>query len=904
MTETKSPYALPQAIAGIAKNDTAPALRAFQYPPDHPAMTLWSDPASGLIARLQQWMSAGGIHPGRTLVLLPYAQLLPLARRVWSQHCAQGFAPRFETTSNWLASLGDRTLQATDISFDVALDTLTAQHLLAGSGMPDPAGLAGLLVETAHQLATYAAAAGLQGRSAWVQEARRSLAAGMDGPALAWEARVLQVAVEWAAVSAFDTDMLFDEAAPDDWDAIALVQGLAVDPVATALQVHWGSRARLFMLDASLEPAEDDLGASPAFGSATPVETALPPVLRFHACQDAEDEAQRAAACAMAHVAADRFPVALVSSDRALTRRVRAMLEGAGIAMRDENGWKLSTSRAGAALMAVLKASVWNASTDAVLNAFKLTPALQPDMQALEQLLRKEQVRDWRQVPGHAAIRASEVLRAHCARIEAIRAKLQGTRTLPAWLVALQSALVDSGLWEPLGADEAGASLLSALRLVPPEPQAWAEYTEAALWAGTRRDLPAFTAWVNQVLEAHSFQPPYPDEEQVVILPMSQMLARPFASVVLAGCDEVRLPPSPEPAGLWTPTQRAALGMPSRQALEARLRASWGQALRAPACDVLWRTSDDAGEHIAPSALVQSLQLLLHDEPPPHDPRVLREITAAPALAPLPRGDRLPVTQLSASAYDDLRTCPYRFFALRQLGLKSVDELDAEVDKREFGVWLHAVLQQFHASLAESPCADRSARSALLQRVAEEVMAAMHLPEGEFLPFEAAWPQVREGYLQWLDKHEAQGWTFSSGETAHTQVVGTTTLVGRIDRTDRATAGEAGGGLMVLDYKTEPSAKTKARVKNALEDTQIAFYAALLPEDSLRAAYINVGEREGTELAEQKDIVAARDALIEGIVADMERIAQGHALPALGEGAACDYCQARGLCRKDFWSQA
>jgi ATP-dependent helicase/nuclease subunit B len=24
----------------------------------------------------------------------------------------------------------------------------------------------------------------------------------------------------------------------------------------------------------------------------------------------------------------------------------------------------------------------------------------------------------------------------------------------------------------------------------------------------------------------------------------------------------------------------------------------------------------------------------------------------------------------------------------------------------------------------------------------------------------------------------------------------------------------------------------------------------------------------------------------------------------LGEGAACDYCAARGLCRKDFWAVA
>ncbi len=56
----------------------------------------------------------------------------------------------------------------------------------------------------------------------------------------------------------------------------------------------------------------------------------------------------------------------------------------------------------------------------------------------------------------------------------------------------------------------------------------------------------------------------------------------------------------------------------------------------------------------------------------------------------------LPLATLSATAYDDLRHCPYRFFALRQLGLRSRDELDAELGKRDFGTWLHAVLGTFH----------------------------------------------------------------------------------------------------------------------------------------------------------------------------------------------------------------
>jgi ATP-dependent helicase/nuclease subunit B len=106
----------------------------------------------------------------------------------------------------------------------------------------------------------------------------------------------------------------------------------------------------------------------------------------------------------------------------------------------------------------------------------------------------------------------------------------------------------------------------------------------------------------------------------------------------------------------------------------------------------------------------------------------------------------------------------------------------------------------------------------------------------------------------------------------------------------------------VLDYKTESDGKTKDRLKNPLEDTQLAFYAALVGDETIEAAYVNVSEKASKTYA-QTDIDNSRSALIEGILEDMHAISAGKPLPALGEGAACDYCAARGLCRKDFWGQ-
>ena len=97
--------------------------------------------------------------------------------------------------------------------------------------------------------------------------------------------------------------------------------------------------------------------------------------ITLYPAKDAHDEAQLAAACVLRHIEAGRIPVALAATDRALTRRIRAMLATQNVQVRDENGWILSTTRAAAKLMAYLKACAWNASTDAVLDFLKNSDA-------------------------------------------------------------------------------------------------------------------------------------------------------------------------------------------------------------------------------------------------------------------------------------------------------------------------------------------------------------------------------------------------------------------------------------------------------------------------------------------------------------------------------------------------
>ena len=828
----------------------------------------WSD----VMLELADLLHARGIHPTKAVVLVPYAQLMQQAKLAWMQHNALDqsfFMPRFETTLNWAGSLPSPGAAADDIQMNCAIDTLTAASLLQRAGLSARQNdLTSRLVDAAMSLAPIAAAQPPPSRLAWGARLASDIAAGMQGPALVFELAVARIALAWAAASSYPTDVLFAA----HCDLLVVIEGFQCDPLTESLKAHMGE------LTASLQ-----LKTQPVQGA-----------VALHAAPDLEGEAHLAAACVLTHLAAGRIPVALVAQDRLLTRRVRAMLAGKGVVMRDETGWKLSTTRAAATLMGLLRAMARDASTDTVLNWIKNAPAFDRSAVAVaEAELRKLGVSQWQAVPTLPTSRAE--LTEACAQVNLCRGTFQSSRPIAEWLRELRSALQYAGQWEALIGDAAGLAVIEALHLDD----------GLALPANPHMGLQEFTLWTSQVLEAASFTPAHPADAQVVILPLSQLLGRPVQAVVLPGCDEVRFAVCPEPAGAWTAAQRTLLGLPTRAEMMQNQRAAWQYALTMPHLDVLWRLSE-SGENLMPSGFVQELlltqTLALQPAAPAHDPRPLRVVVIAPVSAPQVSAQALPLLRLSASAYADLRACPYRFFALRQLGLQEADELLGGLGKRDFGSWLHLLLNIFQDALKNASntalAQTNTERVAMLNIAAQEATETLALSAEEFLPFAAIWPRVRDGYLDWLAVHEASGATYIEGEVSRRIPLGRLELVGKIDRIDQL----PDGSRVVMDYKTEARSTTQGRLDDAGEDTQLAFYAALLEDDTLSAAYINLGEKEPTKTYAQPGIVELRDDLISGIIDDMERIAAGALLPALGEGKVCSFCAARGLCRRDFWS--
>jgi ATP-dependent helicase/nuclease subunit B len=297
------------------------------------------------------------------------------------------------------------------------------------------------------------------------------------------------------------------------------------------------------------------------------------------------------------------------------------------------------------------------------------------------------------------------------------------------------------------------------------------------------------------------------------------------------------------------------------------------------------------------------------------DARIATAVPHAPVAPPQPAlGEdvwALPM-QITATSYEALRQCPYRFFATGVLGLREQDELDEGLDRSDFGIWLHEVLRRFHTQRQEQLALSTAEEDiAGWLRVAGEVIREQGLDrDGQrpyFLPYQADLDRLAQGYVQWLRRHEHEGWAVRHAEVvAERQIEAAPGLElrlhGQLDRVDtRHVDGQR--QQFVLDYKTGSLNTLKAKVASPLEDTQLAFYAALSdPDEPVVAAYLHMDAR-GVSQVDHAQVEDSAQALLQGVASDWTRLQAGAPMPALGEGAACAFCQARGLCRKDHWTK-
>ncbi|HEY0821546.1 MAG TPA: hypothetical protein VGD46_22405, partial [Rhizobacter sp.] len=447
---------------------------------------------------MSAWATAGGLDLREVVVLVPFAQLLSPARRAFALR--GGWQPRVETTQTLAASLGPAPRGGEgQVSFETSIDRLHAARLLSGQSWVSREPLAfedavSSVVRTAHALLRASAAITPAARASHWQRGREFLApvAGAGGI----ERGLARVALEWsAAAPAPATDALFS-CRPGAW---VVVQAGGEDPLVRAVMDGVPEALPRLWLDADAQ-----------------VDAALSPHLSMARCDGFEQEAVCAAAQVVVHLRTGQVPVALVAQDRLLMRRVRALLERQGIALQDETGWTLSTTRAAAQVMALLRAASPRAGTDLWLDWLKSAGWPQTAVAQIEAACRREGWTQLGTLPPDRLNGAAAGLLSEASRVLQTFTQA-GRQPLADWLVLLRAALVASHALTPLIDDDAGAQVLRTLHIEDEAP--W-----QAQVARTPMGLADFTAWVDAALEDASFIPVASQDASVVVTPLARLM--------------------------------------------------------------------------------------------------------------------------------------------------------------------------------------------------------------------------------------------------------------------------------------------------------------------------------------------------------------------------------------------
>jgi len=608
-----------------------------------------------------------------------------------------------------------------------------------------------------------------------------------------------------------------------------------------------------------------------------------------------EAEARAVTTWVANQVQAGRRDIALIALDRETARRVRALLERMDVLVADETGWTLSTTTAAAVIDRWLECVANDFPHVELLDLLKSpfvlgAPAARQDrVLAFELALRRHGVSqgmaDMRRLAHGEFGAPPDWLTA----LADARQDFPQTRApLAVWLARLADSLDTLDATTPLRADAAGAGVLDTLDSLRRD---LADDSEKYGFAEWRR-------WLNLALESESFIDASV-ASPLVLTSLPAARGRLFDAVAVIGADARHLPARPAP-GLFSQATRAQLGLST-------------------AADEALAATADLMQLLAQGPALLSWQAWHNDEPNPASPLVLRlqalhraawgmalpaQVVGEPPAQASPPTDastqpaptvaaaNLP-RQYSPTAYQTLLDCPYRFFVRSVLDIRELDEADEALDKSDYGNALHRILKAFHDS---APPPQHDTALARLRDLSAAEFAT--LPAWTAAAWRSRWEKIQPAYVDaWLDR-VGEGWHYQSGEAefavpCNVEGLGEITLKGRVDRVDAK--GEA---RTVIDYKTGASQGLKKKLRHPAEAVQLPFYAWLA---EAAAAYLPINETPvaALELDGETDV----DAICRRLPDLLEAIAAGAALPAGGIDAVCQFCEARGLCRKGMWHE-
>ena len=630
--------------------------------------------------------------------------------------------------------------------------------------------------------------------------------------------------------------------------------------------------------------------------------------------------------------------IAVISEDRKLTRRLRALLERSGVALQDATGWAVSTTRAAAILDNWLRCVENDFPHQALLDLLK-SPAMHADAEHaayLKQIYRLEHdiilheniASGLQRYVKAIHYRAQRLAHWHSSTQQDLLdllQKLQQAATPLQRLLrsrsSISAAMFTQTLLDSLAAlpildyfeqDAAGQELLTVLRRMQ----------HAAEQSTTHLTWSEYRTWLGRLLERHYFKPEATHSVRVQLLNLQQSQLLDFDAVVIAAADAHHLPGRTQALPFFNDAVRADLQLPDWRQRRREQQYFFRQLLaNSRSVFITWQAEQD-GETISPSPWVELLQQLhlacyrnnlepeqiKHAIYDPHcapaiadpDVPVIADTQTAPVIPAALRTTLMPTT-ITVSSHQRLIDCPYCFYLHDILQLKPLDEIRVALQKSDYGQRVHRCLHALHIDVPGLPGPlsatanpeDREMAIGLLTDISKTVFTQDIEDNFQHRGWLRRWLKCIPDYIDWQLQHGREWWVSAAEHKASVALDSRFTLEGRIDRIEGSD-----NAVALIDYKTGAVPALDAVL--AGEDVQLLSYSLLL-DPVTRVQYLGLDQRTGVHA---RTVVAADEleplqhAVRERLLFCLQRIAAGAALPAFDAAEPCRHCDAAGVRRR------
>lgn len=631
--------------------------------------------------------------------------------------------------------------------------------------------------------------------------------------------------------------------------------------------------------------------------------------------------------------------IGIVTNDRKLARRVRALLERANIFLKDAAGWTLSTTSAGTALVRWL---------DCVERHFAYAPLFDLLRSPFVSLgLERADLRrrvSWFEEGLVLQCNVPRDLNRYRHALDAVRQTLEqrygsgatsaitdlldrlelaahpftgmvNGRPRPAvdYFLALTESLDALGMSVHYRQDEAGTSLLAELEEMR---AALANRALALTW-------PAFREWLRHNLERRYFQPAMGGSE-VRLMGFAESRLYRFETLILAGALREHLPGHVDSAPFFNESVRRQLGLSTASIRRCTLFNDFRRLLEAAPRVVITLRREQQGEAVIASPWVERLRVFhritYHQS---LDDTSLERLARSPMTRivwhdserrPEPQGYPSPTLpreliadKISAAAHQHILDCPYQYFAAEGLALAPTATVHEQLDKLDYGERVHRILQAFHMGAPGLPGPfdgpltgqTRVQAETLLRDIArvvfdDDIRASIFARGWLF-----RWESSVKAYLDW-EIQRASVWRTTAAEVFQRRVITngetTLTLTARIDRLD-----QSDDHYSIIDYKTGRVPELAAVTTG--EHVQLPIYVLVSTERVMQALFLGLGATKASDKVklDGQELTALAEQVRQRVLGIQQSLYRGVGLPAWGDDRTCARCPMQGLCRKEMW---